>query len=321
MNPVLYARAAIQNGIFLSSQARDAGFNDHEIWALRRSGIWTTVRRGAYAETSTWESLDDVGRYRMVVTAVVLQLKVPAVPSHQSAAAILGLPLWNIDLGTVHVTRGDLHSSRNEAGVHHHAAALSDDDLVEVDGIVVTNPMRTAIDVAREYPFEEAVVVADAALARVGNDKDQLLTTLDRMRDWPGARNAGRVSEFADGRSESPGESRNRVQFDRIGLPRPELQVVIISPDGYEDRVDFLFREYKTINEFDGRGKYERYLRPGETPADVVWREKLREDRLRAQGHQMVRNVWSDLGRDDLVRRRNLEAFERAGRPLILGRA
>jgi hypothetical protein len=314
MNAALRAFAASQNGVVLTSQAHDAGYNNHEIWAYRRSGLWTRLRRGAYVETETWNKLDDVGRYRLLVIAVVLQLNVPAVPSHQSAAALLGLPLWNIDLTTVHVTRRDLHSSRNEAHVHHHAAELPEDDLVTVDGIVVTNAIRTSIDIAREQKFEEAVVVADGALACVGNDQGLLLAQLDQMRDWPGARNAGRVVEFADGRSESVGESRQRVQFERIGLPRPELQVVIVSPGGYEDRTDFLFREFRTIGEFDGKSKYTEFLRPGEDPAEAVWREKRREDRLRGQGYEMVRGGWADLSQDVVVKRRHLEAFERGRR-------
>src|SRR5690606_30204176 len=112
--------------------------------------------------------------------------------------------------------------------------------------------------------FESAVVTADGALARPATSRQGLLTTFEQMRDWPGARAAGRVVSFADGRSESVGESRHRVQLDRIGLPAPELQVVIPGA-AREDRVDFFFRDCATVGEFDGREKYGRHLRPGET--------------------------------------------------------
>ena len=54
----------------------------------------------------------------------------------------------------------------------------------------------------------------------------------------------------------------------------------------------------RLLGEFDGRVKYGRLLRPGQTPGDVVWAEKLREDALRrTTGFGMERLVWADLDR------------------------
>jgi hypothetical protein len=172
--------------------------------------------------------------------AVLLQLKVPAVPSHVSAAVLQDLAEWNVDLSVVHITRADLHAARLEAGVMHHAARLPEEDVCLIGDIPVTGPARTAVDIARMVQFEQAVVTADSALARMDNDHDRLLQTLERMRTWRGARGAGRVVAFADGAAESVGESRARVQFERIGLPRPRLQVEILGSDGEVYRPDFL---------------------------------------------------------------------------------
>ena len=44
--------------------------------------------------------------------------------------------------------------------------------------------------------------------------------------------------------------------------------------------------------------KYRRFLRSGEDPSDVVFREKRREDLLReATGWPMIRYIYSDLSR------------------------
>ena len=45
--------------------------------------------------------------------------------------------------------------------------------------------------------------------------------------------------------------------------------------------------------EFDGKWKYEKFLRAGESSADCVVREKLREDAMRADRRGMTRLVWS----------------------------
>lgn len=314
MDEALRSLAARQNGIVTRAQAIAAGFDDDEIARRRANGEWIAIRRGAYMETLVWKAQDDLGRHRALCRAVAMQLAEPAVLSHVSAAIMAELPVWDTDLSLVHVTRIDLHSPRREAGIHHHSGTLPDADIVMLDdGVYVTAPARTVIDMARTVPFESAVVTADAALAGSGVTNDELLAVLDRVRDWRGARAAGRVVGFADGRSESVGESRHRVQIHRIGLPAPELQVVVSGPDGVEDRVDFYFDDHATIGEFDGREKYGRLLRPGETAGDAVWREKVREDRLRERGLQVVRPTWADLYRDEAVARRYQAAFARAG--------
>lgn len=52
---------------------------------------------------------------------------------------------------------------------------------------------------------------------------------------------------------------------------------------------DFGWPALRTVGEFDGRQKYGRLLSPGQDPGEVVYREKLREDEVRATGLGMVR--------------------------------
>jgi hypothetical protein len=47
-------------------------------------------------------------------------------------------------------------------------------------------------------------------------------------------------------------------------------------------------------------------------PGTTVWREKLREDRLRAMGFEVVRFIWAELSRPDLVAHKFRQAFARA---------
>lgn len=313
MNEIFDSIAARQGGVVMRAQALTAGYSAAEI-DRRRQRQWVSIRRGAYADRAGWEAMSPVQRHIALAHAVVQSLEVPAVVSHQSAVVMRDLPAWDLDLSVVHVTRGDLHSPRLEAGVHHHAGKLLDEDLDMVGGVMLTAPARTAIDVARETPFEPSVVVADAMLHRGLVDKATMLDRLDRMRDWPGTCNAGRVVEFADGLSESVGESRTRVLFDAVGFPRPVLQKTITLASGELTRSDFYFEEDNTLGEFDGRTKYGRLLKPGEDPGDVVWREKKREDRLRDLGYEVCRLIWAELRNRSLVAERFRAAFTRAGR-------
>jgi hypothetical protein len=97
------------------------------------------------------------------------------------------------------------------------------------------------------------------------------------------------------------------------GLPRPELQQEIFGPDGrLVARVDFRWKEYNTVGEFDGKIKYGRLLKPGQRIEDVIFEEKVREDAVRDLGLQVVRWISRDLYRPGVLRERVLRAFARA---------
>ena len=55
------------------------------------------------------------------------------------------------------------------------------------------------------------------------------------------------------------------------------------------------------VGEFDGLEKYGRLRRDGESVADAVIREKVREDELRALGYVVIRWTWAVLERAGLV--------------------
>lgn len=311
----LKALASAQGGAVTRRQARDCGLPTSEIDYLVRRGKWVAIRRGAYVEQGMHDGFTADEHSRALIHAVVLALRVPAVVSHVSAALLHGLPVWGLDLTDVHVSRRDLHSPRREAGVHHHAGELLDHEIVTIDGLAVTSLPRTMIDTARISAFEPSVVAADAAVRAEPTVKQAMLARLNQMRDWPGSRNAGAVAEFADGRSESVGESRGRVLIRRAGLPRPELQYEVRDRrDNLIGRADYAFTEERTLGEFDGKGKYLASYRPGEDSGDVVWREKRREDRLRHEGFEVVRFTWADLDHPARVGGRFRDAFARAKR-------
>lgn len=78
--------------------------------------------------------------------------------------------------------------------------------------------------------------------------------------------------------------------------PVPVLQLPIHDARGRLLGIsDFAWPEFHHLAEFDGKVKYEQYLRPGERASDAVFREKQREDVIRSQGWGMTRITWSDI--------------------------
>jgi hypothetical protein len=277
----LIRRKAVVHGGFAS---------DSELRSARRAGIIAPVVRGVSAPADGVAlSRDD--EYRRRVIAVAGRSSVRVV-SHQSAAVCHGMQLFQPDQRLVHMiarTKG-----KREGDVHVHHALLDDADVVVINGIRVTSRAVTACDVARAGTVEQAVAALDDAL-RSGVPLGDLHAITARTPHATGIGTLRRALLLADGEAESVGESVSRALMAGWNdIPRPTLQTEFFDADGLIGRTDFDW-DGKVVGEFDGRVKYLGTLQSGEKPEDAVYREKLREDRLRALGIVVVRWSWDDL--------------------------
>ena len=94
---------------------------------------------------------------------------------------------------------------------------------------------------------------------------------------------------FADPDAESVLESISRAVFHELGLPPPELQVWVGDEDEIVGRVDFLWRQHRTIAEADGAIKYAQPTR--------ALAQLNRDARLRAAGFAVVHFTWPEITR------------------------
>lgn len=285
-------------GLLVRRRLLDAGVTDDEMRRMRRRGELATIRPGVYLDPADPRLGRPERRHLLQVAAAVPRIAPDAVVSHQSAAVLYGLPVWNLELGRVHVTRPHRSGALRSGRLVVHAAPLECDETGLVDGITVTSVARTLVDVARSVGFEEAVAVLDAALHRHVVDRAALTLAIDRATRWPGIPRARRAVEFADPRPMSVGESRSRVAMSRLGVARPVLQWPVPGPGGRVlGTADFGWPEHGVAGEFDGFVKYGRLLRPGQAPADVVFAEKRREDAMRSVLRGFVRWMWEEIDR------------------------
>lgn len=304
-----------ESRLILRSAALSTGATDDELARLRRRGIIQSLQRGAYVPAQALAVLDQRQRHQLKIRATVAGLRLPAVISHTSAAVLHGIPLWAARLGQVQVTRCPPASSDRSARLRVHVARLEDDEICQLDGLSVTTVTRTLLDLGRSKSFESAIVAADFALQEGLTTVPAMATAAREMSGIPGSLDAKRMVAFADGASESVGESRSRVAIARLGLRPPTLQMPIMNEsDGLIGVCDFGWRDDHVVGEFDGKVKYGRLLKPGQSPGDVVFAEKRREDAIRDLGWEVVRWVWDDLARPDLIAQRISRAQERARR-------
>jgi hypothetical protein len=305
-----YLGNAAGRDVRLTSALRARGVAHSELARLQRTGRLRRVRRGAYAAGPAGTIEEE---HRRLILGTIPQLAADACVSHQSAALLHGLPVLRDDMERVHVTRSSRSGGRRSSLVHVHPAPLGQAEVVRIGGLAVTSLARTVVDCARTLDFAHSVAIGDAAI-RAGLDEQHLSSELALATGRVGMPLARRVCAFLDGRAESAGESLIRVLLRDLELPRPRLQFEIFDHGRLIARSDFAWPDLGTVGEFDGKIKYGQFVGPGESPGEVVFREKRREDLLRELGWEVVRWVWDDVAHPDAVALRLERAFARASR-------
>lgn len=150
------------------------------------------------------------------------------------------------------------------------SVAACTSDLVLVNGALVTSVARTLVDIGRAESLSATVVAADFAFHERLTTGACLLRVLDECTGQPGVARARRGLKTADGRSESAGESRTRLISDQLGVAL-QRQVSIFDERGsFVARVDLGSSAFGLLIEFDGRTKYEKFLKADERVGDVV---------------------------------------------------
>ena len=213
--------------------------------------------------------------------------------SHLTAAELLVLPRrqqkGSPDMFHVIRPEGEAHLNRPHVIVHR--MKLFSDEVTTVNGIPVTTPERTWLDMAEMLSLDELVAMGDSCV-RIPRpdleDRDMPLCSLadlqrmiDRHKGKRGLRKAREAIKLIRVGSDSPQETLLRLAMVRAGLPEPELNVPIISEDGARHHEpDLSYRRYKVGIEYEG----EHHGDEGQIVRDIA-----RSERYEALGWTEVR--------------------------------
>ncbi len=285
-----------------------------------RTGRVVPLARGVLINAAALPA-DDAGLH--LVHALAHQVLRPhAIASHHTAALAWDLPL-NDPSAAVHMPAAFIMPTRpgvrSEAG-RGFAVAVRDlpaeHRVAHPTGLLVTSQARTAVDVAAQHGLPEALITLDAAARRVlvaaagehrvrdhyvrpqslaSSCRPLVEAAVPAATQFTRARLAEHLAHV-DPRRESPLESFSFGQMVVFGLPLPQLQVRIRTPEG-DMYPDFLWEDAMVIGEADGMGKYR-------TPEDLR-AEKWRQELLEQMGYRVIR--WGD--RD--IRRRPADVMAR----------
>ena len=234
--------AATQHGAFSYQQALACGLTPDAIRHRLRTGRWIALHRAVYAvagSSSTWE--------RRVVAAV-LAFGDSAFASHMTAAVVLGL--LSVRSGVLHVTlrHGSERLDRDDIVVHQ-ARTLGRADTQVVDGIRITSPHRTLVDLAGVLPLQGLEAALDTALLS-GLVSIRSIRRYIRDRRLTHNRGVGRLRKLLDDRAAGAMYSRLERVFNQIlrtaGFPAPMRQY----PVG-RWKIDFAYPDAKIAVELD----------------------------------------------------------------------
>ena len=130
---------------------------------------------------------------------------------------------------------------------------IADDEVEVVNGMRVTTPARTALDIACRYPLGKAVAAIDA-LARATHLKMADVELLaDRYKGRRGIRKARTVLDLVDPGAESPQETWLRLLVIRNGFPRPKTQIPVYDEYGVLVAVlDMGWEDIKLALDYEG---------------------------------------------------------------------
>lgn len=296
----------LAGAVVLRRELLAEGYTDPQIRAKVKAGELVRVRHGSYCKGPLWGTLSPADRHRVLTRAVLKRAHPSTVATHQSSAVEQGVAVWGLSLDEVHVTRTDGKPSRREAGVVHHCGHLSDDEVTVVNGVRVTVPARSAVEVATTAGVEPALVVVNGMLHMRLISYDDFDAAVAATRHWPGSLATPIVQRLCDASLQSVAETRTFFLCWSQHLPRPETQVPITDESGWVFAyVDFAWRSAGVFVEFDGRIKYEKYRRDGETLEAYLMREKKREEKIcQLTGWVCIRITWEDLAHPERTARR-----------------
>jgi hypothetical protein len=313
VSDLLISRAQALGGVLATADAAPLGLRSRDVAGLVREGSLTRVGPRAHVLTEVLSAARTPEQvHRLTAMALTQSFGGRVAASHHSALAMYGLPFWRVPSHWFHVARVEGHGSRRRGSLSIHEAypaGTGGFDAITTSpasGLKAVSVALALIGTAMVDGEEAGIVATDAALHRGLVTRAELGAWLERLHRRPGLGSARRAVALADARSESVGETRTRLLLAAMpDLPEITPQFAFVDPSGSEwARADFLVGA-RLVVEFDGRTKYK--ASEGSTTTeieDVIWREKRREDRIRAHGGGMVvvRLVWDDLDHPDRAR-------------------
>ncbi len=235
---------------FLGKQALDLGFTRQTFRRALRENAVRRVLRTVYVDARVEDSTD------LRIAALHLVMPPHAVLFGTTAMWVMGIDAFQpeerfVPRPTCVVPHGMTRTTTQ--GVRTVEGFIEDADVMELGGLRVTVPARTAVDGLRRLRRPFALSAADA-MAHAGLvGADEIRERISRLGGFPGIVQARYLEPLIDPATEWPGESWTKLRLVDCGCPIPRSQLWITDVRGRRAAVDLGYEQAKVACEYDGR--------------------------------------------------------------------
>lgn len=304
-------------------------------WGMRRAKLPHQLTTGSFSVRTSDKA--GVSRTRTAAKDLVIVSRGIRVPVHSGAsgaAALRGytdiddtsvltslsaLRVWGGPAPAclsgdwrIHIARRRGFSFPRRANVVGHLLTFFPGETVEYDGVRVTSPARTWLDLASVLDVEDLVAVGDYFVCAHGPDFprpreplcsiEELRAMVSRHRGMRGLKTARAALELVRVGCDSAPETQMRLALTEAGLPEPELNYVLFTSAGRPILwPDAAYPDWKIALQYDGRhhGGEDQYLRDMERQENTAlhgWVEvRIGKQHLDGDRTAVVRKVRAAL--------------------------
>lgn len=259
---------------FTTAVASKAGVSPTALSALVGSGHLRRVVRGVYVAAQVPDST------ALRIQSLGLVVAPDAVVCDRHAGWLHGAmmtlaPNEHVELQPIRVFRPSGRDRLRLAIAESGERQFLPEDIVQLGGLRVTSPIRTAWDLGRVRHRERSLSGLDAMLRLGVFSRDELVAGVDRFKGERWVRHLRELAPLADGRAESPGESVSRLRWIDMRLEAPDVQIEILENGVVVVRLDLGSKALRFAVEYDG---VEWHSSPEQVEHDRVRRTWVSEE-------------------------------------------
>lgn len=239
-----------QDRPFTTAELRERSLTWRQVRQLVEEGLLCHPIRGVYAMPELTDDLD--------LRLAMLQLVVPpeCVVTDRTAAWLWGAtgalaPNDHLATPAVSVFSPPGHRLRNGL-VDSGERRFTPGDVVVLDELQVSGPLRTACDLGRLLHRDQAFAAMDALAALGRFSLTELQLEVERFKGYRGVRQLRGLAPRVRTGSQSGPESILRLRWEDEGLPEPDCQVEVAGPGG-SYFLDIGNRRHRLAAEYDGQ--------------------------------------------------------------------
>jgi Protein of unknown function (DUF559) len=252
------------------TMATSGGISPAKVRRALRQRLLVRVLQGVYLRADVELTTE------AKLAAAKLVISPHAVACDRTAAWIWGVDVFEYgELDTTppletYVLRD--HNPTHRPEVRGGVRDLMPQDWVEVGGVKVTIPLRTALDLGCKLNRRPALAAMDALMRAHGFTHTEMHRLATRFFRRRGVIQLRELIPLVDPRAESQPESWTRLELIDHGLPTPEPQYWIVIGGVPTYRLDLAYPRAKVVVEYDGE---EFHASEADREADANRREWL----------------------------------------------